>query len=271
MERKNDKIAKYLSTYVVAKHESALIADPERIFPYFPIGRRHNIPEDRFLDWVKAADYETAAPHWWSQYSKMLYKKIFEHYASIELVNMSPGGTYLEAASCASPFYRVIRDTHDVAMCYRQDLTHIAGVRGDTIGSDAGAIPLPDAGLDGIVTHNSWEHFEGDSAIGFIRECARLLKPGRKFCIIPLIFREQTEIWTSPSCWLTKYVNAPDFPIFDRRAAIVIKEEIVQRQIMWWKPAELANELSKISELEFEVVYVECGQLNMYSLVGARR
>ena len=176
----------------------------------------------------------------------------------------------MDAAASASPFYQVVRRTHGVSMCYRQDLNLRLGVYEDRIGSDASAIPLPDGALDGIVSHNSWEHFEGGSAFGFIIECARLLRKGGKLCILPLNFRTRTEIWTSPSCWATKYVNAPNYPESDPAAAIVIKEKIIQRQIRWWKPNELVAQLAAIPSLEFEVVHVVCNKITMYALVGTR-
>jgi SAM-dependent methyltransferase len=263
-------ISEHLAGFTVTSEETPLVTRPEDIFPHFAAARRLDIPEERFLAWVAEADYEHAGPSWWSQFSTMHLRKMLEHYASIELVGIRAGGTYMDAAASASPFYQVVRRTHGAAMCYRQDLNRAAGVHGDTIGSDASAIPLPDASLDGIVTHNSWEHFEGESAMGFVRESVRLLRPGARLCILPMNFRERTEIWTAPSCWATKYRNAPDYPRFDPRAAIVIKEETVQRQVMWWNPAELAAELAGIAGMDFEIVQVVCAGKAMYALVGIR-
>lgn len=262
---------KHLKGYTVTQQETPLVTDPRIILPTFPAGSRVDIAEERFLEWVREADYETSGPSWWSQFSTMYLRKLIEHYASIELVKMQAGGVYMDAAASASPFYEVVRRTHGVAMCYRQDLNRAAGVHGDTIGSDASSIPLPDGCLDGIVTHNSWEHFEGDSAINFLKESARLLRPGARLCILPMNFRERTEIWTSPSCWLTKYVNAPDLPKFDRTAAIVIREEITQRQVMWWKPSHLAARLQEIGQMSFEIIQVVCGGKSMFALVGVRQ
>ena len=263
-------VAKHLAGFVVTAEGSPLVTIPQEIFPHFAGSRRLDIPEKRFLDWVAEADYEQAGPPWWSQFSTMYLRKMLEHYASIELADVKAGGTYMDAAASASPFFEVVRRTHGVAMCYRQDLNRPAGVRGDTIGSDAINIPLPDASLDGIVTHNSWEHFEGDSAMGFVRESARLLKPGGRLCILPMNFRARTEVWTAPSCWATKYRNAPEYPRFDRRATIVIKEETVQRQVMWWRPDELATELATVPGMRFEIVHVVCAGKANYALIGHR-
>lgn len=261
----------HLKGFDVTEVPSSLITQKDEIFQHFPGSFRVDIPEQEFLDWVELADYEHAGTNWWQQFSKIYLRKMLEHFCSIELVDLRAGGTYMDAAASASPFYKVIRTTHGAAMCYRQDLNYNDGLRDDTIGSDASAIPLPDASLDGIVSHNSWEHFEGDSAIDFVKEAGRLLKTGGRLCIVPMVFRERTEIWTSPSCWATKYRNAPQLPEFYRSATIVINEEIVQRQILWWNPEDLARVLeAEITTLKFRIVQVVCGNKMMYALIGER-
>lgn len=263
-------VQKHLSSYDVVEEESPLVTNPDIIFSVFGTGRRHDIPDEKFLSWVEEADYENTSASWWSQFSSMYLRKMLEHYASIELVGIKSGGVYLDLAASASPFYKVIRRTHDAKMCYAQDLNRAPGVREDIIGSNAADIPLPDACLDGIVSHNSWEHFEGSSAFDSIIESVRLLKPGGKLCIIPLNFRERTEIWTSPSCWATKYVNAKDLPDFDPAAAIVIRDEIIQRQVMWWRASDLTDRLSAIPGVKFEVIQVVCMGLSNFALVGTK-
>ncbi len=226
---------------------------------------------DAELDaWVGRVSYDEAGPKWWKGYGDKRRRKLLEHYASIGLMGVRPGGTYLDAAAAKSPFYKVLPVIEGVARCYRQDLNYPAGVNGDTVGCSADTIPLPDASLDGIVSHNAWEHFEGAAAIGFLHEARRLLKPGGRLCILPVNLCKRTEIWTSPSVWADKYRNDANLPRFDRRAAIVIKEEIGQRQVMRWEPAELAAELAAIPDMDFGFHFVVCGPLRMYAMVGTR-
>ena len=47
-------------------------------------------------------------------------------------------------------------------------------------------MPLPEGVRDQDSSHCSFEHFEGDSDIGFIRETARVPRPGGAACIVPL-------------------------------------------------------------------------------------
>jgi hypothetical protein len=56
----------------------------------------------------------------------------------------------------------------------------------DYVEGDAGAIPLPDGSVDRISAHHFFEHFQGDSDTGFIREVQRLLAPEGRCCIVPL-------------------------------------------------------------------------------------
>jgi hypothetical protein len=258
----------HLAGYEIVAEPAPPVARAE-VARHFPISD-HPVAEEELDAWVARVAYDAAGPKWWKGYGDKRRRKLLEHYASIRLAGVRAGGTYLDAAAAKSPFYKVLPVIEGVARCYRQDLNYPPGVDGDTIGCSADAIPLPDASLDGIVSHNAWEHFEGEAALGFLRESARLLKPGGRLCILPVNLCQRTEIWTSPSVWADKYRNDASLPRFDRRATIVIREEIGQRQVMRWNPAELAAELAAIPGLEFRFHFVVCGPLRMYAMVGMR-
>jgi hypothetical protein len=81
---------------------------------------------------------------------------------------------------------------------YAQDLTYPLGVHGDRIGGDAAALPLPDGFATKMALHCSFEHFEGDSDVGFIRECLRVLAPGGKVVIVPLYMSDTYAIHVDP-------------------------------------------------------------------------
>ncbi len=260
----------HLRGYKVAERQSRPLAAADAIFPFFARTRRLDIGEAALQAWIKAADYASAGPDWWTQFGTIHERKMLPHFASIQLAEIREGGVYLDAGASVSPFYKVIRSTHGAGLCYRQDLNRTAGVRGDGIGSDAAAIPLPDASLDGIVAHEAWAHFEGGSAQGFLREAARLLKKGGKLCIVPVNFAERTEVVTSPGRWSTKYRMHPDLPVFDTRAKIVIDEAQMQRQVMWWRPADLAQFLSEVSGLDFELVQIVHDRKAQFALVATR-
>ncbi|MBM3315795.1 class I SAM-dependent methyltransferase, partial [candidate division WOR-3 bacterium] len=84
---------------------------------------------------------------------------------------------------------------------YRQDLSYPAGVHGNRIGGDAGAMPLPDGFATRMAMHCSFEHFEGDADIRFMREAARVLRPGGRLCIVPLYLHDRYAVQTDPCAY----------------------------------------------------------------------
>ena len=71
------------------------------------------------------------------------------------------------------------------------------------IGGDAADMPVKDGFATKMALHCSFEHFEQDSDIRFIKEASRVLKVNGKVCIVPLYLFEKYVIQTDPSV-LTK-------------------------------------------------------------------
>lgn len=260
----------HLRGYRITDTRSPTLATAAAIFPAFSDTRRLEVSAAALQDWIKAADYPTLGPAWWKQFGKIHQRKMLLHHVSVDLAGIQKGGVYLDAGASVSPFYQVVRRLHGARLCYRQDLSRAEGVRGDSIGGDATAIPLPDASLDGIVAHEAWAHFEGEDAMAFLHEAARLLKPGGRLCIVPVIFAERTEIVTSPAVWPTKYRQRPEPPLFDSRATIVIDPAVAQRQVMRWQPADLAQALAGVEDLDCEVVQVVFENKAHFALAATR-
>jgi len=114
-----------------------------------------------------------------------LMEKALEHYISLILINPKPGMTGVDVGSCKSVLPILARRVYEVRY-FEQDLAYPAGLNGDRIGSSADAIPLPDTSVDFMTLHCTFEHFENDADVGFIKECARLLKQGGMTVILPL-------------------------------------------------------------------------------------
>lgn len=264
------EVRAHLRGFRITDKRSPTLATAAAIFPSFRRTRRLDIAEAALQAWVTTADYATAGPAWWKLFGKIHLRKMLLHYASVDLANIQKGGVYLDAGASVSPFHQVIRHVHGAKLCYRQDLSRAPGLHGDGIGGDAAAIPLPDASLDGIVAHEAWAHFEGENAMDFLREASRLLKPGARLCAVPVIFAERTEILTSPSVWSTKYRQHPEPPLFDRRATIVIDPAMAQRQILRWQPTDLAEALTEVEGMDFEIVQVVFSGKSQFALVGTR-
>lgn len=114
-----------------------------------------------------------------------LLEKALEHYLSFVIAAPRAGQTAIDIGSCRSVAPGILREMHGVR-CYEQDLEYTPGIQGDRIGSSADQIPLPDGSIDFMTLHCTFEHFEGGADTGFVRECARLLKPGGRTIILPL-------------------------------------------------------------------------------------
>lgn len=112
-------------------------------------------------------------------------KKVMEHHIAFRLLALRPGQRYLDVASESSPFPEVVRK-HLGVDAYSQDLSYPPGIRGRRIGSNAAHLPVSDEWADAASLQCAFEHFAGDADSGFIRELARVLRPGGKCVIVPL-------------------------------------------------------------------------------------
>src|SRR5262249_17343170 len=104
----------------------------------------------------------------------------------------------MDVASQHSPAPDIYERLHGATM-YTQDLVYPPGVHGRRIGGSAAALPLPEGFADAIVLHNAFEHFEGDADILFVREAARVLKPGGRPCNLALLLYTEYAIQTDPA------------------------------------------------------------------------
>jgi hypothetical protein len=114
-----------------------------------------------------------------------LLEKALEHFISFKLIRPQHGMAGVDVGSCRSVAPAILRETFGCA-CYEQDLDYPAGIHDNQIGSSADSIPLPEQSVDFMTLHCTYEHFEARADTGFVRECARLLKPGGQTVILPL-------------------------------------------------------------------------------------
>jgi hypothetical protein len=127
-------------------------------------------------------------------------EKALEHYLAAKLLDLRDTDVYIDVASYDSPTPDVYRRVYGCAT-YRQDLLYPAGMHGDRIGGDAARLPVPGGFATRMALHNAFEHFEGDSDQGLIREAGRVLASGGKLCIVPLFLFDRYIIQTDPSVW----------------------------------------------------------------------
>jgi SAM-dependent methyltransferase len=134
-------------------------------------------------------------------------EKTLEHYVAAKFLNLSECDIFIDIASSGSPASEIYRSLFG-CKTHRQDVAFPVGVQGNTIGGDAGSMPMQSDFATAIALHCSFEHFEGDSDIRFIREAGRILRRGGSLCILPLYLLDQYAIRTDP-CMLSD--NATSF------------------------------------------------------------
>ena len=130
-------------------------------------------------------------------YPFSISEKSLEHYLAAKLLNLNESDVYIDVASENSPVPEIY---HRLFGCrtYRQDVVYPPGLNGDMIGGDASNMPVPPEFASKIGLHCSFEHFEGNSDINFIRETSRILISGGRVCIVPLYILEKYAIQTDP-------------------------------------------------------------------------
>jgi hypothetical protein len=190
--------------------------------------------------WLGKVDYPAHYPDYCKEYSSssFLPTKTLQHYLSLNGRTLTADSTTLDVASCHSPLPQIVHRLYG-AKAYRQDQIYPSGLKDDMIGGDATNIPLPNNALDLITLHCSWEHFENDADILFIREAFRLLKPGGTLWIGPLYMDVQDVVVTSPHIWTSKYQEKALPPLFSKTAALYFDESICQRHGKFISPKSL--------------------------------
>ena len=156
--------------------------------------RDYFIDVESYRDYVKRASYHELYPNY---YVGNFPEKSLEHYIAAELLDLNPKDTYIDIASEHSPVPEIYRRVFGVK-AYRQDLAYAPGLRGDTIGSNAADMPVPNGFATKLALHCSFEHFEGDSDVRFLKEAARVLRPQGAACIVPLYMAERYSVMTDP-------------------------------------------------------------------------
>ncbi len=159
------------------------------------------------------ADQYPNAPH-----------KFLEHYISFLLMG-KPYGAIIDIAADQSPFIDNLFNMGYIFTGYVQDMTYPEGVlwisdSKCSIGSLAGSIPLPNGSVDIMTLHCSFEHFEGQEDINFIREVSRLLRAGGRAIILPFYTNEiylETPPQPSPNMGFGRFYDV-----------IAIKERILK-------------------------------------------
>jgi hypothetical protein len=181
-----------MSTRFVPAPPGEVIAALAALSPPIHVDR-FRVDVNGYRKWKAAARYPFLAYHIAHE------EKYLEHYLSWELLRGVHCRVLVDVASCRSFFPVVIR--RQGIRVIEHDLAYPPGLHGDRLGSDAAAMPLPDASVDAMTLHCSFEHFEGDTDVRFLQEAQRVVRPGGRVVIIPLYLHVRHQTLVDPAEW----------------------------------------------------------------------
>jgi len=154
----------------------------------------YEINVDEYRQYFQDARYLEDFPDY---YSFNRSEKSLEHYLAAKLLKLNSEDIYIDVASETGTVPKIYTKIFG-AKTYTQDLKHPPGLNGDTIGGNAADMPLPNEFATKMALHCSFEHFEDDSDIGFVKEAARVLKRGGAVCILPLYLFDEYSVQSDP-------------------------------------------------------------------------
>ena len=163
--------------------------------------------------YLKNADYSKFPDYWCGGKGSNFPEKSVEHYLAAKVLDISKEDVYIDVANDHSPAPDIYHKLHG-CVSYKQDLIFPIGITGNIIGGDASNMPVADGFATKIALHCSFEHFEQDSDIRFIKEAGRVLRVGGRLCIVPLYLFNKYAIQTDLSVWPKGGLN------FEREAVI---------------------------------------------------
>jgi SAM-dependent methyltransferase len=197
--------------------------------------------------YFNAAGYAGRYPDY---YSFNLPEKSLEHFLAAKLLQLGPDDVYIDIASEHSPVPDIYTRLFG-CVSYRQDLAYPAGLHGDRIGGDAAAMPIPAGFASKMALHCSFEHFEGDADERFVREIARVLRPGGRVCFAPLYLSDRFGVLTDPAVALAERVS------FDADALVFSRPGWGNRHGRLYDAAHLDSRIRQnLGELQLKVYRV---------------
>jgi SAM-dependent methyltransferase len=151
-----------------------------------------------YRKYINNAEYSKFPCYYGGGKGRNFIEKSLEHYLAAKFLDLNKDDIYIDIASSDSPAPEIYPKIYG-CKAYRQDLDFPEGIQGNIIGGDAGEMPVDDGFASKMGLHCSFEHFELDSDIRFIKEASRVLKKGGKLCILPLYFFNKYSVQTDPS------------------------------------------------------------------------
>lgn len=236
--------------------------------------------DEKFKGYIESSCYFSKFPRYIEEFGEprqpkgVLERKFAEHFLSLELGGfdgLDKDALVIDVAASNSPFKDILTSQGYINV-FRTDLNYRTNLEAHDIGCAADEMAyFADETGSLIVSHNSVEHFEGSSDIGFLNECSRILKSGGRVVWIPLVLTQYGVNHTDLSVWETKYRNAPNYPKFDSRFPVQFGSH-KQRLMKFYSPKVLDSELEKFDRMDFSIVRIDTGgRGNNFALVGEKK
>ena len=208
------------------------------------------IDKEDYYNYLKLAKYPKFRGYLNGGKASAFAEKSLEHYIAAKLLSLSNQDVFVDIACSNSPASLIYRELYGCQV-YRQDLTFPKGIHGNLIGSNASEMPIPCEFATKMALHCSFEHFEQNSDIGFIREAKRVLQEKGRVCIIPLYLFTSYAIWTNP------ILVPKNFP-FEHDATLVCAKGFQNRHARAYDVPHLVNRIrNNLGPLKLKILVVE--------------
>jgi hypothetical protein len=217
-----------------------------------------NIDVADFKQYLQEAQYSRFPNYYNGGKAEKFVEKALEHYVSTKLLGITKEDVYIDIASFGAPTAEI---AHDLYGCesYRQDLVFPSGIHGNTIGGDACKMPLDDGFASKMALHCSFEHFQEDADMKFIKEANRILRKGGKLCIAPLYLADKYLIMTYPSYLPHKKI------MFDSDAELYCTKDYKQRHGRFYDVEHLLARVVESSDMKL-TIYILKNQKDVDSI-----
>ena len=203
----------------------------------------------KYETFLKKANYSKYPHYHFGGTDRDSTRKKLEHFIAADLLDLNEKDIYIDIASMDSPaadiYADVFRSTN-----YKQDLLLSTDINKRIIGGNACQMPVDDDFADKMALHCSFEHFENDNDIEFIKEASRVLAPGGKMCIVPLYLYSDYAIFFNPGA---------------AKKGVIIEEDAEYYCLKGWRSrfgrvydvTHLAERIrTNLKELELTVVHI---------------
>lgn len=193
------------------------------------------IDVDAYRDYYARALYDENYPEY---YQGNRPEKTLEHFLALTLLDIQPGEVFVDIASEHSPVPDIYTRLAQ-ANGYSQDIMYPDGIKGNQIGGDACAMPVPDGFAHKAALTCSLEHFEGNADSRLFVEMHRVLAPGGQICITPFYLHYEEGVQTDPS------LSVPAGVVFDETAVVYCAEGWNNRHGRFYTPRSFMERIGE--------------------------